>query len=111
MLKNDENRLKHMLDAAQEAVGFAAGRTRSDLDTDRALVLALVKEIEIIGEAASKVSDQTKNKHPEIPWHDITGMRNRLVHAYFDVDLDIVWNTVVEELPRLIEELENTFKG
>lgn len=106
MQRNDAIRLRHMLDAAREALSFVAGKRRSDLDADRMLVLSLVKSVEIIGEAASRVSDECKREHNEIPWQDIISMRNRLIHAYFDIDLDIVWDTVGEELPPLARRLE-----
>ena len=70
-----------MLDAAHEAVSFVAGRTRDDLDVDRQLVLAVVKDIEIVGEAANTVTEATRAEPPAIPWHEIVAMRNRLVHA------------------------------
>ena len=108
MRRHDEIRLRHMLDAAREAVSFARGRTRGDLDTDRQLVLSLVKDIEIVGEAATRVSEPARRRLPEMPWERIVGMRNRLVHAYFDVNLDIVWKTVREDLPELIALLEPT---
>lgn len=95
-----------MLDAACEALGFAAGRHRRDLDTDRMLVLALVKAIEIIGEAGARVSIECRDATPDVPWPEIVGMRNRLVHAYFDVDLDVVWTTVRHDLPPLVEALQ-----
>lgn len=94
MRKDDANCLRHMRDAAREALQFARGRVRSDLDTDRMLVLALIKDIEIIGEAANQASEETKTQLPEIPWADIIGMRHRLVHAYFDINLEILWRTV-----------------
>jgi uncharacterized protein with HEPN domain len=70
------------------------------------LVLSLVKSIEIIGEAAARVSESTCARYPEIEWSSIVGMRNRLVHAYFDIDLDRVWDTVTEDLPPLVTALE-----
>jgi uncharacterized protein with HEPN domain len=73
-----------MLDATNEALEFVQGKRRSDLDTDRKLVLSLVKELEIIGEAAGKVSAEIRTQYGAIPWQDIGGMRNRLIHAYFD---------------------------
>ena len=84
MPKSDRVRLQHMLDAAREALSFVRGKTRGHLDRDRLLVLALVKAIEIIGEAAYQVSSETRWQIPEVPWEDIIGMRHRLVHAYFD---------------------------
>ncbi len=110
MQRDDVIRLRHMLDAAQEAVTFTAQRSRDDLKADRMLALSLVKSIEIIGEAASKVSEETREASPSIPWQDITAMQNRLIHAYFDINLEIVWDTVVEELPPLISELEKILK-
>lgn len=106
MRKSDFVRLRHMLDAAREALSFTKDRSRSDLDNDRMLVLSLVKDIEIIGEAASKVSPEVSTNNPDIPWIDIVDMRNHLIHAYFDVDVDIVWDTVTKDLPSLISTLE-----
>ncbi len=83
------------------------GKSRQSLDDDRMLVLALVKSIEIIGEAASKLSVSTREEIPTLPWAEIIGMRNRLIHAYFDVDLDRLWDTVNYDLPPLIALLES----
>ncbi len=107
MRKDDTVRLRHMLDAAEEALGFAQDRERRDLDQDRKLTLALVKDIEIIGEAAYQISDDTRSRLRNIPWDDIVGMRHRLVHAYFDINLDILWKTVQEDLPPLVERLRD----
>ncbi len=106
MRKDDAIRLRHMLDAAREAMGFVQGGIRADLNDDRKLVLALVKDIEIIGEAAYQISETTRDQLQGIPWEDIIGMRHRLVHAYFAINLDIVWRTVQENLPALIAVLE-----
>jgi len=106
LLPADVVRLLHMRDAAREAVTFAAGRSRDDLDDDRMLVPALVKDVEIIGEAASQVGQATRDSLPAIPWPNMVTMRHRLVHAYFDINLDTVWNTVTEDLPPLLAELE-----
>lgn len=105
MRKDNEVRLRHMLDAATEAIHFATGRIRSDLENDRMLVLSLIKDIEIIGEAAYQVSSDVRDRYEGIPWEDIIGMRHRLVHAYFDINLDILWKTVQEDLPPLVEIL------
>ena len=96
-----------MLDAAKEALSFASGKTRTDLETNRMLVLSLVKDIEIIGEAASRISEEFKASYPQIPWQEIIGMRNRLIHVYFDVDLDVLWSTVTKNLPQFVAEFEN----
>ncbi len=106
MQKDDLVRLRHMLDAAKEALSFSAGKFRTDLNSDRMLVLSIVKDVEIIGEAAAKVSQETRKISEEIPWQDIIDMRNHLTHAYFDVDLDILWDTIMNDLPPLVEALE-----
>lgn len=99
-------RLGHMLDAAKTARQFAHGRTRAELEADEMLALAIVRLLEVIGEAASAVPEAIRMRAPKIPWKDIGGTRNRLVHAYFDVDLDIMWEIVTRDLPPLIVELE-----
>ena len=106
MRKDDFIRLQHMLDAAREALAFTEGKARGALDGNRMLVLSLVKSIEIIGEAATKVSAESREAQPEIPWASIVAMRNRLIHAYFDVDLDRVWDTMTDDLPHLLTLLE-----
>ena len=107
MLNDDGVRLRHMRDASREAVRFSKGKHRADLDDDRMLVFALVKAIEIVGEAANQTSDATRIYLPDLPWVDIVGMRHRLIHAYFDINLDILWQTVQRDLPPLITALDD----
>ena len=95
-----------MLDMARKATDFVAGKSRADLDTDEKLALALVRALEIIGEAANHVSPQVRGGLPAIPWRQAIGMRNRIIHAYYDVDLNIVWETVRDDLPTLIAAVE-----
>jgi uncharacterized protein with HEPN domain len=102
---NDRARLCHMLDHAVEAVGLATGRTRQDLDADRLLNLSLVRLLEIVGEAAARLSPETRDRHPSIPWPDIIGLRNRLIHGYDIVDFDILWDIVNDDLPPLIAQI------
>jgi uncharacterized protein with HEPN domain len=118
MSPDDLIRLRHMAEAAQHALGFVQGRQRADLDTDTMLRFALTRAVEIIGEAASKVSVAGRAAAPTIEWPVIVGMRNRLAHAYFDVNADILWNTVTIALPALLRQLraiegvgENTDPG
>jgi uncharacterized protein with HEPN domain len=110
MRKDDAVRLQHIFDAPREAIGFAGGRGPSELDSDRMLVLAPVKDIEIIGEAASQVSEDTKANLPELPWADMIAMRHRLVHAYFEINLDVLWQTVRQDLPQLVTSLQEALK-
>lgn len=111
MRPDDVVRLTHMRDAAASALRFVEGRGRADLDSDEMLLFALVRAVEIIGEAAAKVSVEGRAEVPEIRWAAIVGMRNRLVHAYFDVDRDILWATVSDELPHLKDRLSRTLGG
>lgn len=111
MSNSDRLRLRHILDAACEAVGFVAGRNRAHLDQDRMLSLSLVRLFEIIGEAARGVSGELRTIHPEIPWNKMIGMRDRLIHGYFDVNLDVVWKTVTEDLPPLVQQLKALVNG
>ena len=106
MSPDDRARLRHTTDAIDTALKFVEGRSRTDLDADRMLAFALVRAVEIIGEAASKVSTDGRAELPALPWSNITGMRNRLIHAYFDVDLDILWNTVTRALPSLGAQID-----
>ena len=105
MQPDDLTRVRHMFEAAENAQRFISGKSRADLDTDPMLLFALVRAIEIIGEAASKVTAEQRTASPAVPWSAIVAMRNRLIHAYFDIDRDIVWKTVTEEIPSLRSQL------
>jgi uncharacterized protein with HEPN domain len=106
MSQDDGVRIRHMVDAIEAALRFAKERERADLDTDEMLLFALVRAVEIVGEAAGKVSAEGRGRFPEVPWSAVTGMRNRLVHAYFDIDRDILWSTVAQALPSLLKQLQ-----
>ncbi|MGK7909469.1 MAG: DUF86 domain-containing protein [Synechococcus sp.] len=106
MSKSDEIRLRHMHDAACKILAFTQDRTREDLDTDELLALATVRLIEILGEAAKNVSPSIREQSPDIPWRQIAGTRDRLSHAYFDVNLDVIWQIVTADLPPLVDRLE-----
>lgn len=97
----------HMLDMARKAVGKTRGMNRLDYDRDENLRLALAHLVEVIGEAARRVSPQFRNAHPAIPWRAIVGMRNKVVHDYMNVDEDVLWDTVTRELPRLVAQLQD----
>lgn len=105
MPARDEMWIDDMIQAANEALRFVSSRRRLDLDEDRMLTLALAKLIENIGEAAANISPETKSTMPGIPWPTIVQMRNRLVHAYFTINHDILWDTVTISLPELLKEL------
>lgn len=100
-----ELRLRHMLDAAREAKQLTTGRTRAEFDDDRTLKLAIVRLLEVLGEAAARVPEDFRSQHPELPWAEVVGLRNRLIHGYYEVDYDVVWQILQEDLPSLVERL------
>ncbi len=102
---DDISRISHIIQAAEQAIEFTKDRKRSELDQNVMLGLALVRLLEIIGEAAWRVSEAMRSRYPEVPWRDMTDMRNRLIHGYFDIDLDTVWETVTAQLPPLVSQL------
>jgi len=111
MRSDDTVRLRHMIDAAEAAGQFMTGRERAALDADRMLLFAVVRAIEVVGEAATKVSVETRTASPQIPWAAVVGMRNRLIHGYFNVDTELVWQTVNRELPALLPVLRTLLAG
>lgn len=106
MPRDDAAYLLDMLVAARDAVDFAEGVSYAEFERDRQTQLSILKALEIVGEAAAHISEDTRKAYPAIPWTEIVGMRNRLVHVYFDIDLPLVWDTVRHDLPVLIARLE-----
>lgn len=107
MVKKDLIKLTHMLEAAQTCLEFSKNRKRGDLEKDKLLSFAVVRALEIFGEAASTISKDFQLKHPKIQWRAIIGMRNRLIHAYFDIDFDIVWEALTKEIPSIIPHIQH----
>ena len=107
---DDATRMHHMLDHAREAVEMAAGRQREHLNQDRMLEMALVRLVEIVAEAATRVGEQAQQRYAAIPWLQVRGLRNRLVHGYDVVDLDILWDIIQGDFPPLIAELERILR-
>ena len=103
--RDDRVSLVDMIIHAEEAVALSSETSLNDLIEDRVMQLALRKLVEIVGEAANHVSTEIQQRHQEIPWSQIIGMRNRLVHDYDDIDLDILWKIIQNDLPPLIEQL------
>jgi uncharacterized protein with HEPN domain len=97
--------LRQMLDHIEEAVALAQRRKRDDLESDRVFFLALLKLVEIVGEAATRVSQAMQAAHPELPWREVIGTRNRLIHGYDAVDYDILWEIVATDFPPLAKPL------
>ena len=107
---DDSVRLRHMLDYSRKAMAMVAGRTREELDRDEILTLALTRAVEIVGEAAARVSGATQVRYDGIPWTEIVGLRNRLVHGYNSVDLNILWDIVKHDLPELMATLKDAME-
>lgn len=105
MQAEDRVRILHRVDACEALLRFTAGRERDALALDQMLLFAVVRAVEIVGEAASKVTQETRDKHPHIPRRAIVGMRNRLIHAYFEIDMDMVWVAATQEIPLLLSQL------
>ena len=101
----DLTSLGHMLEVAGWALSITEGRTRRDLNSDLQFFLALSRAIEVIGEAANRVSDTTQSRTPEIPWRRIIGMRNHLAHKYDNINYSTLWLTVQEYVPPMIAEV------
>lgn len=105
-MRRDADYLLDILQAAKLANEFAAGKSFEEFCADFQCHFAAVRAIEIIGEAANRISEVTRQEHPELPWRQMISMRNRLIHGYDDLDLDIVWDTIRNDIPPLINLLE-----
>ncbi len=107
-MRNEQDivRLRHMLDAAKKIIEYTEPIQRNDLNKDEKLALALVRLLEIIGEAAKAISSDFRRNNPQIPWREIAGTRDRLIHGYYDIDLDIVWQIVSEDISPLTTAIE-----
>lgn len=99
----------HMLDMACKANDKVRGLQKDAFDDDDDRQLALAHLIQTIGEAAARVSQEIRRDNPDVPWREITGMRNKIVHDYMGLDFDIVWEVATKDLPRLIEQLRRIF--
>lgn len=110
MVNRDLARLYHMLDCAMSISKFSEKKQRQDLDLDRFFASAIMREFEVLGEAASAITVETRSKFPLIPWKAVVGMRNQLIHVYFDIDHDIIWKTIQTALPDLIPKIEHAIK-
>ena len=105
-LHNDDLYLLHMLESAQKALAFVQGKSRTEYERDEVLRFALLHLIQTVGEAARNISDEFQHQHPEIAWKPIMGIRHRIVHNYADIDEEVIWKTVTDDLPALVKVLE-----
>ncbi len=102
----DSARIQHILDAAEDIRTFLHGHNETSLSSNKMLFYAISRAIEIIGEASSRVSEETRALHPSLPWREAIGMRNILIHAYVEVNKEIIWKTATIEIPRLVTEMK-----
>lgn len=103
----DPHRMAHMLDASRKALRYVQGKDRSDIDQDEMLAFTLVHLIGVVGEAATRVTKETRERNAQIPWRKIIGMRNRLIHGYDQIDYNVLWETVSRHLQSLVDELQS----
>jgi uncharacterized protein with HEPN domain len=102
--------LRDMLENAQRAIQFVYGMDFKTFSNDEKTLYAVIRAIEIVGEAAAKVPDEVRSNYPRVPWREVKGMRNKLVHNYFGINMEVVWQTVQEDLPELVEALKSVSK-
>lgn len=105
-MKHDDVYINHILEAASEINDFINGLDRNSFINNKMARAATIRQIQIIGEAAKKISDVTKSKYPNVPWKDIAGMRDKVVHDYFGVDYEAVWQTATVDIPALVKVLK-----
>ena len=110
-MRDDRTRLLHVRDHLAEAMALLGEKSRPELEADRLLNLSLVRLLEIASQSAARVSEETQRALPAIPWADIAGLRDRLLHGYDTVDLDILWQIVHDDLPPLVEQLQTAAKA
>ncbi len=103
--RSDTATLSDLVAACVKVMDYVQGACRPDLDQDDRLLSACCYQIAVIGEAVKRVSPTTRAKHPEVPWKDIAGMRDRLIHGYDSVDVDELWKTATEDVPALLEQV------
>jgi uncharacterized protein with HEPN domain len=105
-MKDDSIYLKHILDAIDAIGGYTASVSHDQFVSNGMMVDAVMRELEIVGEAARNVSDDTRHKAPQVEWSQIIGLRNRLIHAYFQIDIEVVWEIVCNDLLVLRHQIE-----
>jgi uncharacterized protein with HEPN domain len=105
MIRDDQVYLAHIRDALQQIATYTAGMDANSFSANRMVQDAVIRQFEIVGEATKNLSDNFRNCHPHLPWKDLAGFRDKLIHQYFGVDLSTVWRSVVEDVPILQEEL------
>ncbi len=110
-MKRDSVYIYHIRDAIKNLESYTRGLTFKKLSDSILIQDAVVRKFEIIGEAAKNVSEKFKSQHSKMPWREMSDMRNKLVHEYFDVDIEVVWKTIQDDLPKLKKQIDKAVKG
>lgn len=110
-MQRDKEYLLDILEAAKLAIDYIGNKTRDEFFGDLQCQDAVIRRLEIIGEAARRISEETRAAYPDLPWSDMVSMRNIMIHEYDDIDLAIVWETVNNDLPPLIDALEKILQS
>lgn len=111
MKKDDSVFLNHIVDAAKLIGEYLAGASRDGFVANRMVQDAVIRELEVIGEATKNISEDLRSKYPDIPWNKMSGMRDKLIHGYFGVDLDAVWDTATKDIPELAKRIESILRS
>ncbi len=110
MSRNYDLYLQDIVEAADRIASYVEGMTRSAFEADQMRIDAVIRNLGIIGEAVKKIPDSIREKYPNVPWHNIAGLRNRVIHVYFNVDMDIIWDVVQSKLPPLSTQIQRLIK-
>lgn len=110
MSRNYDLYLQDIVEAADRIASYVEGATRGEFEADQMRIDAVIRNLQIIGEAVKKIPDSIREGYPSIVWQEITGLRNRVTHVYFDVDINIIWNIVQFELPMLKIQIQQILK-
>ena len=110
MSRNYDLYLQDIVAAADRIASYVEGCTRGEFEADQMRIDAVIRNLGIIGEAVKKIPDSIRERYPSVPWHNISGLRNRVVHVYFNVDMDIIWDVVQSKLPPLRTQIQQLIK-
>ncbi len=110
MSRNYNLYLQDIVEAADRVASYVESMTRSEFETDQMRIDAVIRNLGIIGEAVKKIPDSIREKYPSVPWHNIAGLRNRVIHVYFNVNMDVVWDALQTKLPPLKTQIQRILK-